>query len=61
MISIVVSYWWLVLFICRIKNLVGIIDIAPTLLDIAEVAPPDQIDGKSLKPLLDDRLDSVPD
>ena len=36
-------------------SLVGIIDIAPTLLDIAGVVPPERMDGKSLKPILDDR------
>ncbi|XP_067948322.1 extracellular sulfatase Sulf-2-like [Watersipora subatra] len=44
----------------EIRNLVGIIDIAPTLLDIAEVELPEQMDGKSLKPLLDDSYQSEP-
>lgn len=39
----------------RLGSLVGIIDIAPTLLDIAQVELPEQMDGKSLKPILDDR------
>ena len=43
------------IFIFRMDSLVGIIDIAPTLLDIAGVVPPEKMDGKSLKPILDDR------
>ena len=52
-----VSTLWFqtLIFIFRMDSLVGIIDIAPTLLDIAGVVPPEKMDGKSLKPILDDR------
>ena len=52
-----VSTLWFqtLILIFRMDSLVGIIDIAPTLLDIAGVVPPERMDGKSLKPILDDR------
>ena len=38
----------------RCDSLTGAIDIAPTLLDFAGVTAPEGIDGRSLRPLLDD-------
>ncbi|MBW6480199.1 MAG: sulfatase-like hydrolase/transferase [Bacteroidales bacterium] len=36
-----------------VKNLAGIIDISPTILDICGISVPSAMDGKSLKPLLE--------
>jgi arylsulfatase A-like enzyme len=43
----------------RSTALVQAIDVAPTLLDYAGVAIPDTVQGKSLRPLIEGRLESV--
>ena len=43
------------------EKLVSCVDIMPTILELAGIEPPDSVQGKSIKPLIEGKIDSIRD